>query len=102
MEANFHQDLDRPYQPLYLDFDHNMSRLSADISYADKKLIKMVCPKKGILNQITQLFFESICRELREHNITHYSPQNEQHFIQLIKRRATVKPPRKVTSGNDR
>lgn len=96
MQANFHQDLDQPYRPLYIDFDRQMSRLSADISYEDKHLIKMVCPKKGILNQITQLFFESICRELKQNGITHYSPANERKFIELIRRRTTPKPTRKV------
>jgi hypothetical protein len=101
MNTNFfHQDLDQPYRPLYINFDRNMSRLSADISYEDKNLIKLVCPKRGILNQITQLFFSSICNELKQNGITHYSPDNEQRFVELILRRTTIKLTRKVNKRN--
>lgn len=101
MTSNFyHQDLALPYQPLYLDFDKHMSRLSADIPYADKDLIKLVCPKRGILNQLTQLFFSSVCEEMKQSGLTYYSPENEQAFIAIIRRRTAPQPPRKRNDGN--
>ena len=84
MIPRHHQNLPLPYQ--HLDQNRDLSRLSADIPYEDKNLIKGICPKKGILNQLTQNLFASICHNLRKNGLTHYSPDNEQQFIALIVR----------------
>jgi hypothetical protein len=88
MTPRHHQNLPLPYD--HLDVVRDLSRLSADISYSDKALIKGVCPKKGILNQITQNFFASLCHNLRKNGLTHYSPHNEQQFIELVARGCTA------------
>lgn len=67
-----------------------LSRLSADIPAKDKNLIKGVCPKRGILNQITQNFFDSICQNLRNNGITYYSPEHEQYLVELVNRGCTT------------
>ncbi len=74
--------LPRPYADK--DKTRELSRLSADIPYSDKNLISSVCPKRGILNQITQVFFAALCANLRTHNIHHYEPEYESYFVQLI------------------
>lgn len=79
-----HQDLPLPYD--HLNRDRDLSRLSADISYVDKELIRGICPKQGILNQLTQVIFSSICTNLRNNGITYYSPDHERYFIQLLLR----------------
>lgn len=104
MSTNYHQDLPQPY--LNCDPDREMSRLSADITYKDKALIKLVCPKKGIFMQMTQIFFSRICEELRSQNITHYTPENEQRFLAIIVRLATPTTlgetaPRDVGTGTE-
>lgn len=88
MTPRHHQHLPLPYA--HLDPVRDLSRLSADISYADKALIKNICPKRGILNQIAQNVYSSICNNLRNHGITHYSPQHELQFIELVTRGCTA------------
>lgn len=83
-----HQDLPLPYD--HLDRDRDLSRLSADISYTDKALIRGICPKQGILNQLTQCFFNAICNNLRKNGHTYYAPDHERYFIQLILRGCTA------------
>ena len=83
-----HQDLPIPYD--HCDRDRELSRLSADIPYEDKNLIRGICPKQGILNQLTQNIFASICKNLRKHGITYYAPDHERYFIQLILRGCTA------------
>lgn len=82
MSTNYHQSLPQPYAGLNQDRD--LSRLSADIPYADKELIKSVCPKKGVLMQMTQVFFHTIVTEMKRLNLTHYTPENENEFIAII------------------
>lgn len=84
----FTQGLPRPYD--HLDEVRDLSRLSADIPAVDKDLIKHICPKRGILNQITQNIFHSLCENLRKQNITYYSPENEQYLIDTILRGCTA------------
>ena len=81
---HFDDRLPLPY--LHLDSVRDLSRLSADISVQDKNLIKHVCPKKGILNQITQNLFASIAKHLRQNGITYYSPEHEAYLVRLISR----------------
>jgi len=83
-----HQDLPIPYDSC--DRDRELSRLSADIPYPDKQLIRGICPKQGILNQLTQNFFHALCTNLRKNGITYYSPDHERYFIQLILRGCTA------------
>lgn len=82
-QAYWTDALPRPYSTS--DRLRELSRLSADIPYTDKNLIKSVCPKKGVLNQVTQCFFSAICENLREQQITYYSPEHESYLIDLIK-----------------
>lgn len=94
----YHQLLDLPYR----NFDpvRGLSRLSSDVSYEDKALIKDVCPKKGVIMQITQIFIARLCNQLRSENITSYTPANEQRFIDIVNsitdfnRPPTPEPPR--------
>lgn len=94
---NFHQSLPQPYSSL--DPDRDLSNLSALISYADKNLIKSICPKKGILNQITQNFFSSLTNQLRKHGITYYSPEHERFFVDLVTRGCAAFEPAGETSA---
>jgi hypothetical protein len=73
-----------------MDQSGNFSRLSADIPAKDKNLIKSVCPKQGILNQLTQNLFHAITTNLRINGITYYSPEHEDYFIALILRGCTA------------
>jgi len=106
--THFHQLLPQPYREL--DQIKELSRLSADIPYSDKELIKLVCPKKGILMQITQVFFHRLCEEMRLNNLTHYTPQNEQHFIAIVNditlnfggRQSAVEPPLNSNARDER
>lgn len=108
MSTNYHQALPQPYSGLNQDRD--LSRLSADIPYADKELIKVVCPKKGVLMQMTQVFFHTIVSEMKRLNITHYTPENENEFIAIIvgitqykhRGQPTVEPPRNTPPRNVR
>ena len=88
--AKFHPHLKRPYHIKGLDPDKHMSRLSADIFVSDKKLIKLISPCMGLLQQMTQLFFASVANELRERNITYYTPENESRLINIIRRRTAT------------
>ena len=83
-----HQDLPIPYDSC--NRDRELSRLSADIPYRDKQLIRGICPKQGILNQLTQNFFHALCSNLRNNGITYYAPDHERYFIQLILRGCTA------------
>jgi len=90
-----HPGLRTPYTGLNRDTE--LSRLSADIAFIDKHLIKTVCPVNGLLMQMTQLFFASVCHELRTKNITHYTPENESELINIIRRRtATLIDPKTI------
>lgn len=92
-------DLPTPYESA--DPIRELSRLSADIPFADKDLIKHICPKKGILNLLTQNFFHAICQNLRKNNITYYSPDNEHYLTQLILRGcATIESTEQATYRN--
>jgi hypothetical protein len=84
-----------PYENLNRDFD--LSRLSADISYEDKKFLHQVFPAKGLFNRMTQLFFHSITEECKQNGITTYTPENADAFVRLVTRRcATPEPAREV------
>lgn len=106
--THFHQLLPQPYREL--DQIRELSRLSADIPYSDKELIKLVCPKKGILMQITQVFFHRLCEEMRHQKLTHYTPENERQFITIINditlnfsgRQPAVEPTSKANARNER
>lgn len=78
----YHQALPQPYEHLHQ--VRELSRLSADVSYVDIGLIKSICPKKGIINQLTQIFISTLANKLREENITCYTPKNESRLIELI------------------
>ncbi len=80
-----------PYE--HLNKDLHLSRLSADISYADKEFIKTVLPVNGLLNRITQLFFHSLIQEAKYHGITTHTPENADAFVRLIARRCTFVEP---------
>jgi hypothetical protein len=67
-----------------------LSRLSADLPAEDKNLIKGICPKKGILNQLTQNLFHAIVTNLRANGVTYYSPEHEQYLVDLILRGCTA------------
>lgn len=60
---------------------------SARVSLADITLIKNICPEKGLFTRMSQLFYHSIAEELRELNITHYTPENVELIITIIKDR---------------
>ena len=79
-----HSGLPLPYGKM--DQSGDLSRLSADIPAKDKDLIKSICPKKGILNQLTQNIFFSIVNNLRSNGITYYSPEHESYLCALVLR----------------
>lgn len=89
-----------PYHSL--DRVTELSRLSADIAYIDKSLIKAVSPCMGLFNQMTQLYFAAIAHELRELNITHYTLENEQRLITIIRRRTATITNRKTSARHVR
>ena len=69
-----------------------LSRLSADISYEDKELLRRIFPAKGLFNRLTQIFFHSIVTELKQNGITTYTPDNADAAARLIARRCTIAP----------
>lgn len=83
MIPKHHQSLPLLYGKM--DPGGKLSRLSADIPQENKNLIKSVCPKQGILNQLTQNIFHAITNNLRKNGITYYSPSHEDYFIALIR-----------------
>ena len=94
--AKFHPHLPQAYKGL--DPEKHLSHLSSTIWIEDKKLIKHVCPTMGLFQQMSQLFFASIANELRNRNITHYTPENEHKLISIIRRRtATITNRQAVT-----
>lgn len=99
MTPRFHTALPLPHGPMSQNGD--LSRLSADIPARDKNLIKGVCPKRGILNQLTQNLFLAITNNLRKNGITYYSPDHEQYFIALILRGCSAIELAEPTTGRD-
>lgn len=79
--------LPNPYQHLVK--DREMMQHSACVSLADINLIKQVCPEHGLFTRATQVFYNSIAEELRQLNIKHYTPENSNELIAIIKRRVT-------------
>jgi hypothetical protein len=66
----------------------DMSQLSANVAIADLKLIKSVCPQHGLTVRMIQVFVAGIAQELRERNITHYTPENAQQLIAIVATRS--------------
>ena len=84
----YHLDrIPNPYA--HLDKDRDLSRLSADISYADKAYLHKLFPERGLFNRLTQVYFNSIVEEAKELNLKHYTPDNVNTLIELIRRRCT-------------
>lgn len=77
----------------------DMSQLSANVSIADLKLIKTICPQHGLIVRMVQVFVAGIAQELRDRNITYYTPENAQQLIAIIATRSrgcpTTEPLRK-------
>lgn len=102
---HYHQGLPLPYKNV--DPIRGLSRLSSDISYEDIALIKKVCPKKGVIMQVAQIFFSTLANHLRNNNLTYYTPENEQEFINIVNgiteygRRTAVESPRETDTRND-
>lgn len=94
MEHSLEHLLPDPYRHLTKEQKElQLSRLSADISYEDKELLKLVFPLKGILNRLTQVFFHSLVEELKQNGITHYTPTNADLVCRIIARRCTPVEP---------
>lgn len=93
--------LPSPYGKGNAESNDELSRTSVDLSYADKKTIRSVCPDNGILNRMGQLFFHAIAEDLRRLDIKYYSPQNEQQLIESIRRRTDPSLVAKATVGDD-
>jgi len=90
MTPRHHAALPLPYGPMDAKGAALLSRTSADIPAKDKNLIKSICPKSGILNQIVQNVFFSITNNLRKNGITYYSPDHEQYLVDLLLRGCTA------------
>ena len=76
-----------PYR--HLNKDLHLSRLSADVSYADKEFLHRIFPARGLFNRMTQIFFNSLVNELKANGITTYSPENADELARIIARRCT-------------
>lgn len=97
---HYHQALPRPYSDPK--FERDLSNCTAWVPKRDKDLIRHVCPKRGILNQLVQNLFASIVTNLRDQNITYYSPQNEQYLIRVILRGCTaIESTQQTVAGYD-
>lgn len=90
MTPRHHAALPLPYGPMDANGAALLSRMSADIPAVDKNLIKGVCPKKGILNQLVQNIFHSLVTNLRNNGITYYSPAHESYLVALVIRGCTA------------
>ena len=82
--------LPNPYR--HLDKDLHLSRLSADVSYADKEFLHRIFPARGLFNRMCQIFFNSLVEECKQNGITTYTPEHADELARIIARRCTVAP----------
>lgn len=70
--------------------DHDqdyLNKVSGRILPEIKTQISAICPDRGIHQIIISHFYSAIAAELKERNITFYTPENEQLLHDIIRRR---------------
>ncbi len=55
----------------------DLVRIQADVSYADRNLLRSICPEQGIYNFVIANFVIKLCHELRKQNITDYARESD-------------------------
>lgn len=82
--------------------DDKKARLNADIDKLDKHLIQSVCPIRGVLQQMVNMFIQSVVIEMRQRNITSYGDPNIlAEFYAIVWRRTAAFTPGSEHRNND-
>jgi len=101
-ERQLHQILN-PYQ---LD-QSEMARTQIWVSYPDKMLLNSVYPVRGVESLLLSGIYKRICEQLRQENITSYTPSNARRAHEIILSYITplpiggTRPVEDVTGGTD-
>ena len=77
-------NLINPYHGIEEDIS---AKATAVLSKEDLVLIKGMFPYRGCVQTIINMYLKSIVDELRSNDMLYYTPDNERHFIELIRRR---------------
>lgn len=77
-----------------------MDRLQTEISIEHKQLIQSLCPGRGILNYVIQSYITSLVAECKQRNITNFSLENRDAFLEVIRNRTNPRPDLPVSGPN--
>lgn len=67
-------------------------RVSAMIPRSELALIKSVHPTRGVVQAIINSMFFALIEDMKNNNISYYTPDNERFLIENVRRRTAVKP----------
>jgi len=72
----------------YRDLDENaLSRVQANIGKVDKNLLRSVHADAGLFTALVGKLIHALSNDLRNKNITHWTPENEQYLYECINAR---------------
>lgn len=78
-----------PFDPYKQVEDDSKDRMNADVAFTDADIIRIIYPRRGIFQQMINMFFRAVVEECVAKGINHYDPTGgtERDFIDIIRRR---------------
>ena len=70
--------------------DEDKVRINADVPINEKLLIQAVCPIRGVLQAMVNLFIKSVTEEMKQTHITTYADYDR--FLEIVHRRTNPVP----------
>lgn len=67
----------------------NLHRVSGYMSPEDFALLKAVSPERGIVQLLINLMMADIVEEMRNENLTIWSPENSEKLEEIVRKRTT-------------
>lgn len=93
-----------PKSPYQGKDDRELSRLSSDVTYDDKRMIYSCCAAQGVHNRIVQILYNAVandCREFIKNNPSATLSERETYLYESLNRRSAAELTASLSNPNE-